>query len=147
VNNKYQKGFTLIEVLLVISILIIITTLPMLKLAPSYHGKIINHFFEQLTDDLLVSQQYAISHSDTVKVYFYNASSSYRVILVGSNTEILSRHYDKQITINPNTLGTTLIIRSNGNVNKAGTMQVSYQNDKYNVVFQLGRGRFYVTKV
>lgn len=147
VNNKDQKGFTLIEILIVISILVMITTIPTLRLSPSYQQKVIDQFFDQLTDDLLLSQQYALSHSDTVKVYFYSSSSSYRAILVESNTEIISRNYDENITINPNTLGSILVIRSNGNVNKAGTMQVIYGQEKYNVVFQLGRGRFYVIKV
>ncbi|MFC4320746.1 competence type IV pilus minor pilin ComGD [Litchfieldia salsa] len=146
-NNKDQKGFTLIEILIVISILVMITTIPTLRLSPSYQQKVIDQFFDQLTDDLLLSQQYALSHSDTVKVYFYSSSSSYRAILVESNTEIISRNYDENITINPNTLGSILVIRSNGNVNKAGTMQVIYGQEKYNVVFQLGRGRFYVIKV
>ncbi|MBD8071335.1 competence type IV pilus minor pilin ComGD [Bacillus sp. PS06] len=148
VKVKNQKGFTLIETLLVLSILIILTTLPFLKLSPLQEEKIIEHFFEQLTDDLLLSQQYAIMHSDSVKVYFFHASSSYKVILVETNTVVISRNYDENITINPLTLGTTIQFRNNGNISKAGTMQVVYKkSEKYNVVFQLGRGRFYVTKV
>ncbi|WP_078545705.1 competence type IV pilus minor pilin ComGD [Litchfieldia alkalitelluris] len=142
-----NKGFTLIELLIVLSILFIITILPIIKLFPIYNNKVIDQFFVQLTNDILYTQEYAISRSETMRIYFDNNNSSYRVIVIDGSQTILTRNYDKEIDINNFTLGNMLYFKSNGNINKAGTLQVKYRDQKYNVVFQLGRGRFYVTKL
>ncbi len=144
---KDEHGFTLIELLIVMSILLILLSIPIIKFSSYHQTKLIDQFFIELENDVLFAQQYAISHSDTVKVYFYNSTSSYKIFSGNNNMTLLTRNYDSAITIEPLTLGTNVTFRSNGNVSKSGTMRVLFKKDKYNVVFQLGKGRFYVSKL
>lgn len=145
-HSRSEQGFTLLETLLVLSIVIVITSIPILKLAPLYQQQKTQHFLEQLEDDLLYAQLYALSNSATVRVYFYYQQSTYRVIVGSTNQPILTRSYDKDIKIDPFTLGSTVTFRSNGNVSNAGTIRITIQEARYNLVFMIGKGRFYVAK-
>jgi len=113
-------------------------------LPPSTSNKKQN-ILEQLEDDLLYAQVYALSNSATVRVYF-STQQSYRVIVSQTNQIILTRTYDNDIKIDPYTLGSTVTFRSNGNVSNAGTIRITIQKAKYNLVFMIGKGRFYVAK-
>ena len=145
VHRHSDQGFTLLETLLVLSIVIVIMTIPILTLAPLYQQQKAEHFLEQLEDDLLYAQVYALSNSATVRVYF-STQQSYRVIVSQTNQIILTRTYDNDIKIDPYTLGSTVTFRSNGNVSNAGTIRITIQKAKYNLVFMIGKGRFYVAK-
>lgn len=145
--NNNEKGFTLIESLLVLSILTIITGIAFLQLKPLHDSRKIDFFFEQLQDDLLYCQQYAISHSEQVKVVFNEVESKYHIRGGSRNYIILDRQYDPSVQIDYSTLGTTLYFNSNGNIQKAGTIRVKYKDTTYKITFLLGKGRFYVSKV
>lgn len=141
-----NKGFTLIEVLLVLTIVILIYTLPLLNLKPLFQQEKIDQFFVQLEKDLLFAQQYAISHNTAVRVMFFHDSRFYDVIPLKTNKTILVRNYDPNIRIVQSTTGYYVTYRSNGNVMKSGTIQIYFEDDIYNVTFMLGKGRFNVTK-
>lgn len=145
-NNK-EKGFTLIEVLLVLSVLAVLTSLSILHLKPLNEKKTIDFFFEQLQNDLFYAQQYAISHNETVKVVFQDTKPQYSTVIGGINSIVQLREFDKAIKIQFATLGSTLYFNSSGNINKSGTMLVIYKKTTYRVTFLLGKGRFYVTRL
>ncbi|MCH1624915.1 competence type IV pilus minor pilin ComGD [Fredinandcohnia quinoae] len=145
--NHNEKGFTLIESLLVLSILTIITSIVILQLKPLHDSRKIDFFLEQLQDDIFYSQQYAISHSEQVNVIFNENDHNYHIRSGKRNVIILDREYDESIQIDYATLGTTLTFNANGNIRKSGTIRVKYKDAIYKITFLLGKGRFYVAKM
>ncbi|WP_449536962.1 competence type IV pilus minor pilin ComGD [Ferdinandcohnia sp. Marseille-Q9671] len=142
-----EKGFTLIEALLVLSVVIIISSISLLQLRPLHESKKIDHFLEQLQNDIFYAQQYAISHSETTQLYFNASQSYYRVNTGISNEVVLFRKIDTSITVQYTTLGTTLVFTKSGNIQRAGEIRFRSKGDTYKVTFQIGKGRFYVQKM
>ena len=60
-SMKSQKGFTLIEILFVFSILLVIASVSTIIIRPQYLMSEKEHFLSNLRAGLLYSQQYAIS--------------------------------------------------------------------------------------
>lgn len=142
---KQEKGYTLFELIIVITIL----GLLLLIAVPSYHSisktNEIEHFFQQLQEDLYLTQMTAISRGKLIMLDFRTTSKQYQIRM--DNTAILSRHYSKQISVENGTLETKIEFNPNGNIRKPGTIFVNTSKGKYKLTFQLGKGRFYVTKL
>lgn len=141
-----NKGFTLIEALLVLSIVIIISSISLIQLRPLHESKKIDHFLEQLQNDIFFSQQYAISHNEGAKLLFSVNGSYYRLSRGNSNEIIFHRKIDPSIKIILTTLGSNLVFTSNGNIQRAGEILFKYRDTTYVVTFLLGKGRFYVSQ-
>ncbi|THE15483.1 hypothetical protein E1I69_01105 [Bacillus timonensis] len=141
-----EKGFTLIEALLVLSIVIIISSISILQLRPLHESKKMDQFLEQLQNDIFLSQQYAISNSEPATLYFSSSGSYYRLTKGDSQVAFIIRKIDPAIHIQITTLGQKLVFTSNGNIRRAGEIRFRYKESVYIVTFLLGKGRFYVSK-
>ncbi|MEH7384953.1 competence type IV pilus minor pilin ComGD [Bacillus sp. JJ1521] len=141
-----EKGFTLIEALVVLSIVIIITSISLLQLRPLHESKKMDQFLEQLQNDIFFSQQYAISHSEPTRLFFSTSGSYYRLSRGNSHEVIFNREIDPAIRIHITTLGTNLAFTGSGNIQRAGEIRFQYKESIYTVMFLLGKGRFYVSK-
>lgn len=146
-KNGAQQGFTFLESLLVLSVVTVILSFTILKIAGIEEKHVTKNFFSQLTNDILFAQQYAMSTKMSVTITFSPANHYYR-ITQGPGNELLRRNYHEDIRIDPRTMGTLLVFQSHGSIQKAGTMGIYYKNlENYRLVFQLGKGRFYVETV
>ncbi|MEH7224577.1 competence type IV pilus minor pilin ComGD [Bacillus sp. JJ1566] len=141
-----ENGFTLIEALLVLSIIMIISSISLLQLRPLHESKKMDQFLEQLQNDIFLSQQYAISHSEPTKLYFSPSESFYRLTRGNSYEVIFLRKVDPDIQIQLISLGANVVFTSNGNIQRSGEIRFRYKESTYIVMFLLGKGRFYVTK-
>ncbi|WP_078379733.1 competence type IV pilus minor pilin ComGD [Sutcliffiella halmapala] len=140
-------GFTFLESILVLSIVSIILSVSVLKLAAVEEKHIAQNFFYQFSNDVLFAQQYAMSTKHTVSIIIVPSHHYYR-ITQGSFNEVLRRNYHEDISIDPRTMGTVISFQGNGSIQKAGTMGLTYkQKESFRIVFQLGKGRFYVEAV
>ena len=145
---KDVRGFTLIESLLVLSIISILVALPFLKLSPVMEKKVMPHFFEQLSNDLLFAQQYAMSTKQSVNIIFFPENRLYYVHVPIENRYLLLREYNQHININTRQIGNTVRYNPAGNIVSPGSYGISYKSkEHYSLIFQLGYGRFYVEKV
>ncbi len=144
-NN--QSGFTLIEILLVLTILSTLTSLTLLQLKPAFEAKQLQSFIQTLETDLLYAQNYAMSHSEPVYVYFVEQQFHYKMLVGSSRLEVLRRNYTENIKIPYNNLIPGVVYLSNGNLSKSGAIIFDYKGELYKATFLLGRGRFYVTKM
>lgn len=142
--NKNESGYTLFELIIVISILGII----LLIAIPSYHSisqaNEIEQFFEQLQEDLYYTQMTAISRGKPIMLLFVT-SSQYQIRI--SNQAILKREFPSDISVEKGTLETKIEFNSNGNIRKPGTIFIKTPKGKYKLTFQLGKGRFEVAKL
>jgi competence protein ComGD len=145
---RKESGFTLIEMLIVFTIISVLIILSVPKMDHLVEKKQIDYFIEQFKDDMLYAQQYAMTHKTSVIIVFYHQQPVYRIMEGGVFGRILlHRSYSANLQIQPVTLQSPLIFFPNGNVNKSGTILVTYGKQTYKIVFLLGKGRFYVQKL
>ncbi|MFZ3590319.1 competence type IV pilus minor pilin ComGD [Bacillus sp. DJP31] len=145
--HKKENGFTMIEMLIVLLIVMTIVTLSYFQLRTVYEEQIIKNFLEELQEDIWLVQEYAISHSQTVELSFHDQEKYYDIRESGLRKLILKRPIHPQLKIRLLTVTNPIKFLANGNINRPGTMYVEYNLQKYKIVFQLGRGRFRIEKL
>ncbi|WP_049663160.1 competence type IV pilus minor pilin ComGD [Bacillus sp. FJAT-27231] len=143
---KEERGFTLMETMVVLTIIIVllsIAVLPFPKLAAHFEKE---QFLNQLQADLFFAQSYAIARQEKVEVKFFYTENCYTIrsltstanFLVQRNMPDTIRYMDGSLTI--------LSFLPNGNTNNFGTVRFRYGSRYISLVFQIGKGRFYVTE-
>jgi competence protein ComGD len=142
--NNDQKGFTLIESLVVLSIFMIISSITVFSLKPQHSLIEDKGFLTQLKSDLYFAQQYAISHQHEVSVVIIPEKYSYYLLLSTDLPPILMRNYSKNIYFTVGSLPLYFKFLSDGNVNQFGTLFIQTQNKRYLLTVLIGKGRFYV---
>jgi competence protein ComGD len=143
--RKKQWGFTLIEMLIVLTIVMIITSITFLQLKPLVNQKHIDHFFEQFTDDLLLAQIFAMSHGQSVAIIFIESEPAYKIV---ANSKVLTRRtLPHMFSLKTASIGGQVFYRSNGGISKSGTLYITYGTRNFKIVFLLGEGRFYVSEI
>lgn len=143
-----KNGFTLLELLIVLMIVSTLTIVAIPQIDRLKKAKEETHMLEQLTDDLLYAQAYALTHRQSVVVVFYNAQGRYRMTeRYTLGPVLLDRTLPSPWKIELATLQNPLTFLANGNVNKSGTVLLKNGKTTYKLVFLLGKGRFYVQKL
>lgn len=139
IKQRKEAGFTLLESIFVLSVVSLIA-LVAVGIFPKFEEKKGEKFLEQFRRDVVFMQQSAMSHSTRHKLHFLPANHQY--VITNEMETILVRNYDHELLVELDTLSSPLIYGADGNINKGGTMYVSFKSKKYKVVFQLGEGRF-----
>jgi competence protein ComGD len=145
--HRNANGFTLIEMLLVLFIIMTIMTISYFHLRTSYEEKVIKQFLELFQEDIWLAQGYAISHSQSIELSIFNDQSYYDLRESGFRKLVYKRSFDHELQLRPLTITNPIKFLPNGNINQPGTMYVMYDQQTYKVVFQLGRGRFHIEKL
>ncbi len=140
-----EKGYTLVELSLVIAIFGAITLILIPSFASMANSKEVESFFEQLQDDLYYAQATALSRGKPILLDFRTSSSLYQIRV--DNQTILQRSYPTHFKVEKGSMETTIRFNANGNIRNPGTMFVNTQKGKYKLTFQLGKGRFHVSKL
>lgn len=150
-ETKYfnEEGFTLIETLLVLSIFIVIVSSTIIYFQPPFQTANKRAFFTQLSSDLYYGQLYAIANQQTIRVSFNNERHD---IIIYHNLKIVyKRLYDKNVDIKSGTLGKGAYpyfkYLSDGNISEFGDINILIGKEKYKMVMQLGKGRYYFVQV
>jgi competence protein ComGD len=146
---KDQKGFTLVEILVVFSIFLLMASFTAILIHPHYLVLEKERFFSQFKADFLYSQQYAISRQQNLIVYILPKERRYFVKEKNSDQYVVDRHIPEQITIEHGTLGKTGIyfeFLADGGVNTFGTFYFLVDEQRYRITLQIGAGRLYVVK-
>jgi competence protein ComGD len=141
-NN--QKGFTLIESLLVLSIFMIISSVTVFALKPQHTVIEDKAFLTQLKADLYYAQQYAISHQHEVSVVFMPDEYKYYMFLRTEQPRIVERNYSTNFYLKEGTIPLYFKFLNDGNVNKFGSFFIQTKNKSYRLTVLIGKGRFYV---
>ncbi|GGE73914.1 competence type IV pilus minor pilin ComGD [Priestia taiwanensis] len=144
VNNN--KGFTFVEMLLVLFIVSVVSSFVFVNISTAYDKRKIDHFMEQFYIDLLYTQEYAMSHYVDMKVHLRDGHYEIRGSSYAGPT-ILKRTYDDGIQVDVMTMQNPIVFKPSGNIERAGSLFVGYKGSRFKVVFQLGRGRVYYEKI
>lgn len=143
-NN--QKGFTLTESLVVLSIFMILSSITVFSLKPQYSTIEDEAFLTQLQADLYYAQTYAISKQMDVTVIFFQNQYYYYIYTVSGQPPVVERHYSKNYYLNEGSIPLSFKILKDGNVNKFGSFFIRAPKKTYKMTILIGRGRFYVTE-
>jgi competence protein ComGD len=141
-----QKGFTLIESLVVLSIFLIISSITVVSIKPQYYMADDETFISQLKADLYYAQQFAISHQKEVKVNFIPNRYSYSIYENNNSPKIIERKYSSNIQVSPGSIPLYFKYLPNGNVDQFGSLYFKSKEKSYRLTILIGKGRFYVTE-
>lgn len=141
-----KNGFTLIESILVLSIVSIMSLVLIINLVPIYHQKVIDTFLHQFEKDIMFAQQYALVNKEATSIIFVPTEYKYTIGENKISLPLIQRDYNDEINIQANNLQ-LITFNSNGSIRKSGTIHLYYKNQTYKVVFYLGKGRFNIQKL
>ena len=139
-----SKGYTLTEILIVLSIFILLATLS-LNLYPKYIVKMEEkQFIKQFEDDLYFTQAYAISHERHISMY---VNEEYYSIYSVAEGYVLQRKVPKNITFLKGTMDLNITFNSGGKAVSSGVFYIQTKQEKYKITVYIGKGRFKIEKV
>ena len=145
--QPHKNGFTLLEVLVVLTVIHAIMFVTIVKVEPLMQQYRLYWFIQQLETDVFYAQETAITRGQVVSLRFSPDKHEYFVIAANTSVPIFRRSYDSRIQIELATLGSQIKFLCNGNISTPGTLFVSSSSITYRVVFLLGTGRFYAQKL
>ncbi|PIE96871.1 comG operon protein ComGD [Bacillus fungorum] len=137
-----EKGFTLLEMLLVLFAISVLSMATYFNVHSLYEKQKIEQFLRQFSNDILYMQQLAINRQKHYTLRWHKDRHMYYIGESSTNLSIIKREYDSDIQIDLNTFPNPMTYNPSGNINRGGTILLSYRSYKYEIVFQLGRGRF-----
>lgn len=138
-----SNGFTLIETLIVLSIVAIVSSGSFILMKPSKNSLENHLFLTQFQSDLYIAQQNAISHQREVSVTIV-PEQNYYYFREYNGKLILKRSYSPNITFKTSSLPWSFKFLPDGNVNQFGILYFQIGKKAYKLTMQLGKGRFYV---
>ncbi|MCP8967099.1 competence type IV pilus minor pilin ComGD [Ectobacillus ponti] len=139
---REERGFTFVEMLFVLLIAGMAASLPLFYLLPWHESRKLEQFVEQFREDTMFMQQAAISNNGSYQLRMFPKEHLYTIAKAGTLQTVLVREYHGSLQIDQSTLQQPVTYGADGNVNRGGTMYVSYGKKKYRIVFYLGQGRF-----
>ncbi|PEU94406.1 competence protein ComG [Bacillus anthracis] len=137
-----QKGFTLLEILLVLFAISVLSMVTYFNVHSLYEKQKIEQFLRQFSNDILYMQQLAINRQKHYTLRWHKDRHMYYIGESSTDFSIIKREYDGDIQFDLNTFPNPMTYNPSGNINRGGTILLSYRSYKYEIVFQLGRGRF-----
>lgn len=124
---KNQNGYSLVEVLIFVSILTLVTSLLLLQFSGTTSQLELELFIDQLQQDINWALHYADLNQKVIFLLFEKKSHIY-LFKVG-NKIILKRKFSNRFVIEDNLYNHTLTIDANGFVSNNGTVTI-YENKK-----------------
>lgn len=137
-----QKGFTLLEMLLVLFAISVLSMVTYFHVHSLYEKQKIEQFLRQFSNDILYMQQLAINRQKHYTLRWHKDRHMYYIGESSTDHSIIKREYDSDIQLDLNNFPNPMTYNPSGNINRGGTILLSYRSYKYEIVFQLGRGRF-----
>ncbi|WP_176557854.1 competence type IV pilus minor pilin ComGD [Sporolactobacillus terrae] len=134
------KGFTLIEVLIALSIICIIVPLSFFCFSRLTDELTIRHFVEAVNETIYDTQMEAIARADFAQIVFYD--DFYYVSINGRTKRILMNPRIEVLSANK-----SIKINQLGHFSKIDSFFVKLGRISYKFTFLLGQGRFYYQKV
>ncbi|ANX12877.1 hypothetical protein ABE41_012735 [Fictibacillus arsenicus] len=135
----------MIEMIIVLLIIGLIGSATYPKFNSFIKNRKTEYFINSLEKDIIYTQQKAINESSVYRLTFNNEKGMYQIGTYNSN-QVLNRPIPKHINIEGQAMELTIQFNQNGNISRAGTLYIYSGNAVYKMVFQLGKGKFYVAK-
>jgi len=137
-----NRGYTLIEVLIVLLVLTVFLSLSLASFKPLKDTMDKKMIISQLEADLYYAQTYTISRQEIVTVQFYPAYNRYMMKTANGNV-IVNRSWDTSVKLIKGSFLSFTILRD-GNISRFGTLTFEINGHTFELIFNIGRGRFRV---
>lgn len=140
-----EKGFTLLEMLVTLSIFSILLLLPLVTI-PKMHSTYFHAaaIAKQLKTDLLLAQQLALSTGREVQVRFDNANKEYVIRFSTVDVYMRRRYLNEEMFIELVTIDRpTLSFLANGHPSRVGTFILQVGAYRFRFTIYLGKGMIY----
>lgn len=138
-----NQGFTLLEVLFVLSVWSLLILLSVPLLFTNIDHQVEKQFFETLESDILLVQ--TMSHgkpTDNSSITFNE--KTYIVRTFGHHKQVMTRSYPDGWKTDGRSF--KKLSFKNGNIRQPGTILLQSEEADYRIIFPLGKGRGYVEK-
>ncbi len=146
-KQNASKGFTLVELLITLTIVLVILHFSITQINHVNEEQTFEQFIDTLQRDVFAMQQYTITTREMLSLHFNNSEHYYVIYKSPLEPELIRRYYDPNIKLNFTTLENPVRFQLSGNIINPGRILATYFNDKYEIIFPLGKGRFYVQKI
>lgn len=137
----HKSGFTLVEMLLVLLIVLILSTLAISYGKKGIQEQEMTHFFNQLNSDTLLLQQYALKEKKKMDLEF-NVKNHYYVLRYRDSQKIIYRRVmPKSLKFGPGATINKIGFNERGHASYVGRITMHYLGGKKEVSIYLGTGR------
>ncbi|WP_272947699.1 competence type IV pilus minor pilin ComGD [Planococcus donghaensis] len=138
--NLNEKGFTLLEMLLVLVVLVTISAISISGSRSFTVQKEEQRFFEVLQQDIYFAQSQSYSLKKAAKVVFRESKGTYEVF-TDLQSVAVSRKLPQSIQLKKTSNLTGIYFNENGTVVQSGTLRFSTSSGEKTLVVHLGGGR------
>ncbi|GAA0457884.1 competence type IV pilus minor pilin ComGD [Alkalibacillus silvisoli] len=145
-NNFNNQGFTLIEILLVLSIVLLITHFSWNAIKLIDQNRAENQFFETFEQDVFYIQQYTLLHQRRLTLLFNSSNSGYIIYENPFNPPLVERKFDENIRLNTSAINNRIVFNTTGSITRPGSFRLIIDENEFLITFPFGKGRYYVTK-
>ncbi len=128
-----EKGTTLLEIVIVVSIMSIIASTVLLSYTGSDEQITYEQFKDQLQRDINWSLQYADLHQQVLYITFLNNHNTYIVQVY--NKIILKRTYSSKIRVSDNFVDHSLIVLAKGTVSNFGYLNIYVETQLFATLY------------
>lgn len=136
---KGNGGYTLLEVILAMSLVSVLVMIPFRYGTEISHQMIERQFFNELHQDILKAQALAISTKQVVSVKL-SRSNRYYALMAGTK-ELKRRPFPDTVDLSYKATMFEISFLSNGNVSQFGTILFVVSGKELNVKVHIGKGR------
>ncbi|MBR7554204.1 competence type IV pilus minor pilin ComGD [Allobacillus sp. GCM10007491] len=147
VKASNQEGFTLIEILVVLSIILILSHFYLLAHSQKPTKQTMDQFLETFENDLFYLQQYTMTYQIIPQLFFDPSNHMYTIRHASLDQPLLERKYRKDIRIQLNNFKNPLTFTTRGNLSSPGTFFIHFGEQIYELKFPFGKGQFHVEKL
>ena len=142
-----EKGFTLLETILVLMITSSLLLFPVLLIENVTESVQIDLFFRELTSKITNMQSYAILHDQTTDIQFNPEENTIKFRIVDANVQndILNETWELDDTyycLKGKTTKTFGFKRGTGNITKSNRISFHTTQGEYELIYLMGSGRF-----
>ncbi|RHW38496.1 prepilin-type N-terminal cleavage/methylation domain-containing protein [Lysinibacillus yapensis] len=137
---KNSNGFTLVEMLLVLYIVLLTTSMVFHATANISEKRIVNQFFQQLMLDIQSAQAVAIEKETPITVRFID-ESHFSANFLYSGKIVFERELPKNIKYNKHSNTKAIMFTANGNIGDFGTIRFYTRFGEVRLVVNIQEGR------
>ncbi|MFC0188285.1 competence type IV pilus minor pilin ComGD [Fictibacillus aquaticus] len=137
-----EDGFTLAEVMIVLLALSLLTGAGWYSFQSFHKSVQTKAFLKSLKKDLYFTQQTAAVNESFVTFVFHQ-DHTYSVRM-GAAKVYKKVVYPEFITVEPITMPLSIVYNPRGNISQGGMLMIRAGKKRFHLVFQIGKGRFYV---
>ncbi|HWL13407.1 MAG TPA: competence type IV pilus minor pilin ComGD [Ureibacillus sp.] len=137
---KNKNGFTLIEMLLVLFIVLLISSIVFKVSMGISEKRDVTQFFNQLVFDLQEMQALAIEKDQTI-IFQLHTENKYKANVSGTDQVIVEKVYPKNIKFEAMSNLKRIIINPNGDVSNFGTARFYTPYGETNLITYIKEGR------